>query len=131
VPDDDEEPPTTALRELFRIERLTGVPVVPAPTYPVLIAAPDADGALRAPLLRTADAPTLLILDRPKAAEPEELIDVILPVAPGHCRHERCCQCGAARGTPEHARVCPDAALARAFAKRREGYTPRKLRKRP
>jgi len=36
MPDDDEpDAPTTALRELFLIERLTGVPVGPTPTYPV------------------------------------------------------------------------------------------------
>jgi len=36
MPDDDEpDAPTTALRELFLIEHLTGVPVGPTPTYPV------------------------------------------------------------------------------------------------
>jgi hypothetical protein len=44
-----------------------------------------------------------------------------------HCRHSRCCQCGAVRGTPEHERACPDAAIRRGIAKHNEGYTPRKL----
>lgn len=35
-----------------------------------------------------------------------------------HCRHARCCQCGAVRGTPEHAAACPDALIARAISKR-------------
>ena len=81
--DDDPEKPTTALRELFLIERATGVPVGPTPTYPILLAAPDAPGALRAALIGMRP-PELLVIDRPKAAEPvkaEEPIDVILPVA--------------------------------------------------
>ncbi len=89
--DDDPDAPTTALRELFRIERLTGVPVGPAPTYPaaphhspVLLVEPP---AMPSSILRAIAArpePALLVIDRPKASghvEPEPLIDVILPVA--------------------------------------------------
>ena len=44
-----------------------------------------------------------------------------------HCRHAVCCQCGAARGTAEHERECPDAIVARAMAKASEGHVSRKL----
>lgn len=141
MPDDDTpegpEEPTTALGELFRIERLTGAREFSDRLTPMLVVAgTEAPGALRAGLLATAGRePPLLLIDRPKAAEPEAPIDVILPVAVarpvnrtnGHCPHARCCQCGAVRGTPEHAKACPDAAVTRALAKRSEGYVGRKL----
>jgi len=89
---------------------------------------PGSTSALRAALARPPQAPALLVIDRPQAPEPVP-IDVTLSIDPpaSHCRHARCCQCGAARGTPEHAGECPDAAVARALAKRREGHTARKL----
>lgn len=43
-----------------------------------------------------------------------------------HCRHERCCQCGAVRGTPEHAIECPDAVT---FAKLHAAAVKRQSRK--
>ncbi len=74
------EAPTSALRELFLIERLTDVPVGPVP---VLIGGGPAEGgALRAALLSTAGRePVLLAIEPPKAPEPEQPIDVVLPVA--------------------------------------------------
>lgn len=72
------EEPTSALRELFLIERITGVPVGPVP----VLVGPAEGGALRAALLSTAGRePVLLAIDPPKAPEAEAPIDVILPVA--------------------------------------------------
>jgi hypothetical protein len=52
--------------------------------------------------------------------------DVVSELAT-HCGHQRCCQCGAVRGTPEHEKECPDAVIQRMIKKSVEGYVPRKL----
>lgn len=48
-----------------------------------------------------------------------------------HCRHERCCQCGAVRGTPEHATECPDAVTFAKLHARAMQHQSRKLGKKP
>jgi hypothetical protein len=110
-----------------------------SPALPVALAlTAERSGSLTSAVAAAiARPPAVLLLDRdrPKAAEPEPPIDVILPLIAlrpaGHCPHARCCQCGAVRGTPEHAKECPDAAAMRALAKRSAGYTPRKLSRKP
>lgn len=47
----------------------------------ILVAAPDVPSALRAALVGARSTPELPVIDRPKAVEPEEPIDVVLPVA--------------------------------------------------
>jgi hypothetical protein len=98
----DPPEPTTALRELFLIERLTGVPVPPPMPYlddpalqphrptVLLVGLPSTAPAVRDAIARRPE-PVLLVVDRPKAV-PEPDLDCWSPALPAALavHKERC-----------------------------------------